>query len=344
MTLRLLNTVFLLILGICYQFTLSLALKNNLTSRKLSQLSYLKNAENKIDQTVSVFDLLTTLKNEGKVQKWSSAVSFVRGMTSTELLQLTRLSFTANNYFEDLMKSMKEDNDNTLSFYVLSSTIIIIFGLILFPMFTAPTSVKNTVGLISILYPFIFGFINIIAPGISFNVYKTMINSRKDRYEIEENIDRIVYHEAGHILVGYLTGITINSYIINDDLLSHAAVDINPKYFQATLNDQNSSDKAQRLPTITVGNLLVVALAGVVAETLRCGNCKGGKQDLLVAKSLLDIVKASSLEKESYLRWAVGKSLSLLRTNRNALDDLADAMRKGESVYECYMIIEKATD
>lgn len=144
---------------------------------------------------------------------------------------------------------------------------------------------------------------------------------------------------SGHILVGYLCGVAVQSYSINDDISSHAAVDFDPDVFTQTLNVPDTQTSTSRSVN-SLGALVVVAMAGVVAETLRFGDSKGGGQDLIVARAILQSNGIPPSQCMGYLRWSVGKSLSLLRLNRNALDELAWAIEEGRNIIECYGIIE----
>lgn len=54
----------------------------------------------------------------------------------------------------------------------------------------------------------------------------------------------------------------------------------------------------------------------MVAETLRFGDCNGGREDLPLARRILRSYGVPDKQLEEYLRWAVAKALALLRLNR----------------------------
>jgi ribosome-interacting GTPase 1 len=56
---------------------------------------------------------------------------------------------------------------------------------------------------------------------------------------------------------------------------------------------------------------------------------------------VVDNTLLTSQEVDGYLRWATLKAITLLRLERDALDSLADAMKKGRSVAECIAVIEE---
>lgn len=102
---------------------------------------------------------------------------------------------------------------------------------------------------------------------------------------------------------------------------------------------------SQRDISFVAGRLLVVSVAGVVAETLRFGVSNGGVDDLTVAATILNDLKEKKIierrgSSDGYIRWAIGKALQLLRIHRDALDSVAEDMRAGKSIFECIETIE----
>jgi hypothetical protein len=139
--------------------------------------------------------------------------------------------------------------------------------------------------------------------------------------------------------VGYLCGVAVQSYSL-DSISSHAAVDFDPDVFTQTLNVPDTQTSPNNRSINSLGTLVMVAMAGVVAETLRFGDSKGGGQDLVIARGVLQSNNIPLSQCMGYLRWSVGKSLTLLRLNRNALDELAWAIEEGKDILDCYRIIE----
>jgi len=204
--------------------------------------------------------------------------------------------------------------------------------------------------------------------------------------------ERILYHEAGHFLAGYLTGVTITEYDIYGDRDAGTSLTINlpnnnklryNRSNQANIDRSSSSRYGDNevLSASRCGSLLIVAMAGMVAETLRFGTSKGGAEDYPTALAILQYYgisrrtyEASSSSNSSsgssrssssssssssgnnitsqrtiifsdsdvdaYLRWAVLKSLVLLRLYRDELDILVDCMRNDGSIGDCIAAIE----
>ena len=291
---------------------------------------------------IDVTTQLNDLKRSGKLNRWASSVTFAKPMSEIDLLFITRTSFSSTKYFDDLLLSMEKSKRNYISSnFVVSTIIFSLIGLIVIPQIhEIPVSVKNIFGLLSIAYPFIYTIVAGVSPDFIKRFDKILQFGKEN--EIDE-LERILYHEAGHMLVGYLCGVAISNYSIDGDIESQTAVEINPKYLSISMNGQQTSKQFNNsLPTINIGNLLVVAMAGVISETLIFGNSKGGGEDLQTAQILLNIIKTSNSDKIGYLRWATSKALTLLLINRNALDKLTIAMKNKADINECYKIIEQS--
>lgn len=89
-----------------------------------------------------------------------------------------------------------------------------------------------------------------------------------------------------------------------------------------------------------VGNLLVVAMAGMIAETLRYGDTRGGVADFTVATQILQFYQVPTTERDDYLRWAVLKALTLLNAHRDELDAVSQSMQQTQTIAQCMAAIE----
>ena len=85
----------------------------------------------------------------------------------------------------------------------------------------------------------------------------------------EEYRERLVRHEAGHLLVGYAMGLPVDAYRA-DDPVRNAVQFIDPR----------PPGAARGVPHEDVDRLCAVSLAGVVAEAMRFGDGVGGVADL----------------------------------------------------------------
>lgn len=277
-------------------------------------------------------ETLNLLKKDGKVSRWNSSLMEVKSTTTKADLQfISRNSFASLNYFEDIIagaRNSQQQGSAEMPFIAVSAASFLLSAIIV-PLLPIPDWSKNVFGLIFLLTPFLLIITNLAAPGIYQNYLKK--SSKEKNVGLSE---RILYHEAGHFIAGYLCGVPVISYDITGDRDAGTtmALDISET---ATVSENIQALKEKS------GNLLVVSMAGMVAETLRFGDSKGGAEDLLFATEILRIMRVPVGEKEGALRWAVLKALLLLRINRDALDRVADNMRTGAPVVTCINTIEE---
>jgi hypothetical protein len=300
-----------------------------LINEELSQL--LDEAKLSPSSATDFVTRLNALKNEGKISKWSSTLMDIKSSTTKADLQfVSRTSFSSLNYFEDIIEGAKKSQQaGSIELpFIYISVFSFLLSSIVIPLISIPNSVKNVLGLFFLLLPFLLILINLAAPTLYLSLQK-----KKSKANTEDLNERILYHEAGHLLAGYLCGIPIISYDITGDRDAGTTIELD-------ISEKSTmAEKMQSLKNKS-GNLLTVSMAGMVSETLRFGDSKGGAEDLQFATEILRILKTPNEEKEGALRWAVLKSLLLLRIHRDALDRVADSMRKEASVAICIQTIE----
>jgi hypothetical protein len=284
-------------------------------------------------------DTLNSLANRGLVQKWNSTLLDVRPSTTIADVQLvSRTCFSTGNYFQDIIDgAVKSQRTDTFATAISAmSGVSILLSSIIIPQLSLPDQIKSYLGVFFLVLPFVLVSFNIVAPRFYLDVQKWM--SKSSTYALD---DRILYHEAGHFLAGYLCGVPVTSYDISGDIDAGTTIDMGISK-DAAIADHY--DIALRQLRSRIGNLLVVSMSGVVAESLRFGNSKGGAEDLTFATSLLRIIRVPESDREGCLRWAVMKALVLLRIHRDSLDSLANAMREGRSISDCIRSIEADSD
>jgi len=209
---------------------------------------------------------INKLKYNGLFKKWSSVDLNYTSISKTDLYMSTRTSFSSQNYLDDLINAAQNTNliDKNM---ILSMIGLVLTDSILLPQATfLPVLLRNVIGIISLSIPFLLLSLSVISPD-TLNSLKRIYN----KPDIKKEKDRIIYHEAGHFLVGYLCGVPILQYDVSGEKDAGTVID---------------------LPTDLSANrfaiLMVVAIAGVVAETLRFGDSKGGAQDLPVIYDVID--------------------------------------------------------
>jgi hypothetical protein len=143
--------------------------------------------------------------------------------------------------------------------------------------------------------------------------------------------ERLVRHEAGHLLVSYLVGLPIAGYSANAVL---NAVQL----FEAR------DDIAGRLPHEEVDKLCSVSLAGVVAEAIRFGDGLGGFADFCQLQGVLARATPrfrNEREEQERVRWGSVHAFTALSRHERHLDLLTEKMSAGATLAECLLAIEE---
>ena len=234
-------------------------------------------------------------------------------VSSRELYLASRTSFETEDLLEEILQGAQKKSRSAkvtgarLTYTFAAGAVIASFAL---PgLDGVDTSVKNLLGLGALFAP--FG--SLLLQQYGSEILQPPSNGVQEQ-------ERICYHEAGHFIVAYLSGLGIDEYRIDGEYDSGLSIDT-----------QN----------VVMGNALMCAMAGTVAEFLRFGDCTGGEVDIGIA---LDALRQSDVKRKdeinAYLRFGTLKALALLRLYRDALDDIAVKMAEDASVFELVRVIE----
>jgi hypothetical protein len=288
-----------------------------------SNESFSQNRGFKLDLKSDLVTRLDELKRDKKINKWNSTLLEAKEVTKEDLFLITRTSWSTQDMLETVLTSA-----NTVyppSGVKPATVIVTVFSMlssaILVPQLYLDAQVKNILGIILLLLPFALILLNLVFPGTTLS----QGNPDSCKSSLQE---RICTHEAGHLVLGYLCGVPILQYDVTGEQDAGTAIDLRIDT-QEALNEKK-------------GQLLVVAMAGVIAEQIRFGDSKGGAADIPVA---LEICRLAGIGKDKrqtrgYLRWALIKAITLLRINRDALDKTQELMATGASIEELIQIIE----
>ena len=275
-------------------------------------------SSNQIEYAQVLINALNSLKCIKPELKWNSTIVFPEPVDESKLKLFSKSSFSSKNYMEILRNTFETEQNEQRKFamMVFAASFYIVFLSVLLPSVPIPVGIKNAVGLFALSSPFIYITIDVFGP-------KFQPNLQQGRDDIIR--ERVCYHEAGHFIAAYLCGLPVFAY--NVDVESNSSLEI---------------EIPRSMGKNVAGNLLVVALAGVVAESLRFGNTRGGLHDFSFASAVLKQIPevTTAAISESYLRWAAMKSLSLLRIHRDILDEVASSFYEGKSVIDCMEIVE----
>lgn len=192
-----------------------------------------------------------------------------------------------------------------------------------------PGNIGATICYFLALIPILFLAVGSTVPALIAGAIKSVRGTSEEKSEQE---DRVCQHEAGHFLTGYLCGLPIKSYQIND--LGYPCVE----FYAATDGDA----MGRELSSEEIAALSVVALSGSVAEILSFGQAKGGDNDLLQLDGWMrqsaDFVGAQ--KQQDLVRWGALASYNLLMGNNDKYEKLVEAFRAKKSVTECIAVIE----
>ncbi|MEM9772653.1 MAG: ATP-dependent Zn protease [Cyanobacteria bacterium P01_D01_bin.73] len=159
-----------------------------------------------------------------------------------------------------------------------------------------------------------------------------------------EHRDRVLHHEAGHFLVAHCLGISVTGYALSaweafrQGQKGAGGVRFDDGDLMAELEQNQLS--AQRLRTYST-----VWMAGIAAETLVFGDSQGGGEDQEMLRSVL--VQLNKSNPRGAPRFETQAGISRLRAKgmieeqRNAYDQLVNAMKAGRPVEDCIAILEE---
>lgn len=144
--------------------------------------------------------------------------------------------------------------------------------------------------------------------------------------------ERICRHEAGHFLCGYLCGLPVKAYELND--LGYPCVEFYPSTDGEAMGRELSEEE--------INALSVVAMSGSVAEALEFGEAKGGQNDLLELNRLYRRSKnfIGSQKQQDLTRWGALAAYNMIVANKDKYDKLVAAFREKKSVADCIAAIE----
>lgn len=208
-------------------------------------------------------------KQQGLVKKWSSVVLDYKPISRIDLSIATRTSFATADYLGDILAAAQPtaviDGKAIVSCIIFTAACSVLLPQI--P--SIPDQIRGSVLFASLTLPFALLVTSVLTPDLVVSVRKSI-----DGVDPVVERERIAYHEAGHFLCGYLCGVSIADYCITGERDAGASIELPEE-----VRDLGSMTRYIRAKS---GHLMVVAMAGVVSETLHFGDSKGGANDIAV--------------------------------------------------------------
>jgi len=139
--------------------------------------------------------------------------------------------------------------------------------------------------------------------------------------------ERVIRHEAAHLLVAYLLGLPIAEM----ELVSRGA-----SMNAVSLYDVDGS-RAE------IDKVSVVSLAGAVGEFLEFGFAEGINADLDQLQRIFIRANPPLKQKEieSQTRWAAMQAFTILRTYKAVFDQLVATLTEGGDLAKCIQVMEE---
>eukprot|EP00879_Flechtneria_rotunda_P026717 GHRR01028538.1.p1 GENE.GHRR01028538.1~~GHRR01028538.1.p1 ORF type:complete len:220 (+),score=93.44 GHRR01028538.1:506-1165(+) len=143
---------------------------------------------------------------------------------------------------------------------------------------------------------------------------------------------RVVAHEAAHLLLGYLMGVPVTSYSmsIGSEHVEFAEAKLQARIFQKDLSDAE------------IDALAVVCVAGIAAEGLAYDEVMGQTADLGDLQRILlrSKNKLSATQQQNITRWAVWRAAGLLKQFNAEHKAVQEALQRGDGIDKVVQAIE----
>ena len=139
-----------------------------------------------------------------------------------------------------------------------------------------------------------------------------------------QNKRRVACHEAGHLLVGYLLGLEVKSFILPSARNSLKGIRGGVEL--------SGGDGWTRAAT---------GLAGIAAEVVCYGGSLGGGQDMKEVGTGVASMGLGVEGRKGVVRWGMLCAVRLLREHHGAHKLVTEAMLNGASAEECVKVVEE---
>jgi hypothetical protein len=179
--------------------------------------------------------------------------------------------------------------------------------------------------------------------------------------------DKIIRHEAGHLLAAYLLGCPVEGIVLSawaalkDERFGARQVSAGTSFFDPDLSRQintsrfaNQNDNAA-VATVTrdsIDRYSIIVMAGIAAEADFYGQADGGAGDEMALVAFLRRLTGSANKNRvawndpeqirTQARWGALQAVLLLRQYKPAHDAIIDALQRGGRLGDCIFALERA--
>lgn len=157
--------------------------------------------------------------------------------------------------------------------------------------------------------------------------------------------ETVAWHEAGHMLVAYLSGLQISGYVLSGTAAAKANI---PSFGQGgtlfLFPELQQQLSAGRVKGRSIDTWSTVLMAGIAAEALQFGQAKGGASDEQTLTGFLAQLKWSEPRVRAQAKYGVMRACTLLQRNKAAHKALCEKMLEGAPLGECVAVIEELVE
>lgn len=163
-----------------------------------------------------------------------------------------------------------------------------------------------------------------------------------DLFTPEAERKRVIQHEAGHFLAGYLLGIPITGYSLTPwEAIKNGQGGLGGVTFDLDAVEE-SLRRSQQI-NLVVERISTTLMAGIAAEQFVYEQDQGGFEDRRQLKQMLVKAGLPTMVYEQKEKWATLQATNLLERNQASYDNLVKAMAARKSLEECYQIISETS-
>ena len=156
------------------------------------------------------------------------------------------------------------------------------------------------------------------------------VGERLARLVVPAYGERVVVHEAGHLVAAYLLGCPVRGVVLSASEAQRKGI---PGQAGTVFFDEDL-DRGARGGGFTaesVDRWSVVVMAGIAAEALRYGQAEGGSADEAALAGVVAALNPPWTEAQlrNQARWAAAEAVALLRGHKDAHDAVTRALLAG---------------